>query len=364
MRYALMSALLFSLAQLAPAQTTDYLGARLRSSQDSLLQEVLRQPLQYQLQLICTRIEPGAKPSEPRASRHQFGLDTKLYFYPAEAVALPAALLALEYLQRLSVAGLDRHSPLYASGERPWRNPSLPVAPTIAATIEGALQQQPESYNRLFNFLGAPFFNEQMQRKGYRNTRFLHWLGKAKGQRYTPPVSLYQNDSLLYFRGRTKRRFSSELKLKEQVRGVARINKGGDREAAPFDFRRHNFLGLPELHRMMQALFFPATVPSHARFALKEEDRQFLQDQLRRPGYRPSFSTPLSSAPLLYRLRGTGLGFLTESILVQMPDTGEALLLTLSLQVNRNQVFGDGRYEYDAVGDAVVVEVLRLLLGN
>ena len=64
---------------------------------ESKFSDVVRNPKKHKLQILYTQIDrEGA--NEPIFKTYSFGLDTNDYFYPASAIKLPIAVLALSLI--------------------------------------------------------------------------------------------------------------------------------------------------------------------------------------------------------------------------------------------------------------------------
>ncbi|MCB0292839.1 MAG: hypothetical protein KDH97_21470, partial [Calditrichaeota bacterium] len=72
---------------------------------------VLQDPAKYRLQILYTQIDRDAQ-NRPQFRSYRYRVNTNDYFYPASTVKFPAALLALEKLNRLNIPGLDMNTPL------------------------------------------------------------------------------------------------------------------------------------------------------------------------------------------------------------------------------------------------------------
>ncbi|NBC05730.1 MAG: hypothetical protein GVY26_00875 [Bacteroidetes bacterium] len=355
-RIALVICLFWVAAGLS-AQPAEKLEELLRRSGDSLLLDVMRQPLQYQLQLIYSPVERDAA-GKPSVTSYTYGLDTVLYWYPAQTVHLPLVALSLEKLNGLRIVGLDKYSPL-SVGE-PGQRVQSPGS--VAQCIQELLSSGTESaYDPLYAFLGQGAVQQRLQELGYEDIRIGHRVrGAQPGM--TQPVSFRSGDSLLYYQGRMYDSLQYRLPLKEQLRGVAYIDERGQRQPRPFDFRYEHFIGLPQLHDMLRAIFLTSGVPASRRFRLSPADHRFLRGQL--ANGLPSKHRVLPGPARRYGISGRGYGFLTEVAYVLDPDSGVEFLMAVSLQLNRNQVYGDGIYEYESIGRPVLATLYRLLYAH
>ena len=114
---------------------------------DSLLRSnpvcarVLADVERHELQILYTQIDRDAD-NQPRFTRHEYRVDPAAYFYPASAIKLAGALLALEKLHQF---GLSRDEAVRIdsaySGQTPVREDS--TAPGGRPTIDHYIRKQP-----------------------------------------------------------------------------------------------------------------------------------------------------------------------------------------------------------------------------
>ncbi|HMQ50208.1 MAG TPA: serine hydrolase [Saprospiraceae bacterium] len=361
-------------------------------SSDSLLQAVIAQPETYQLQVIYTQIDRDEN-QVPAFRSFYLGVDSNLYFYPASTVKFPAAVLALEKLNELSIIGLDKSTPM-RTGQ--GRSPQTSVSKDSSAanglpSIEHYIKKiflvsDNDAFNRLYEFLGQAWLNRRLYEKGYQQSRIIHRLSVSgfdlEGNRYTNPVGFYTEDSLLYHQAQAYSAYYPDLNLKKEVRGKGYINSEDQLVQAPFDFRHKNFVSLQDLHDMLRAVMFPESIPSEARFRLRESDYQFLwkyMSMLPRESDYPAypeladwdsyvkfflFGDSKNAMPehiRIFNKVGDAYGFLTDVAYVVDFENGVEFLLAANIHVNADGVFNDNQYEYDTIGFPVLARIGRLM---
>lgn len=390
MKYRLLI-LALAVASLATAQD-NVLQALLDNSTDSLLQEVLRRPEQFQLQAIYTQVNRDAE-NQPHFTSFRYNADSNLYFYPASTVKLPAALLALEKLNELNILGLDKYSNMQTEAARPPQTAvtqdtsSQDGLPSVAHYIKKIfLVSDNDAYNRLYEFLGQEYFNRKLREKGFSRLRIIHRLSVSgydvEGNRYTNPVSFYDGDSLLYHQGEVYSAFYPRLELREQVRGVAFMDEEGEIVPEPFDFRYKNFVSLQDLHDILKAVMFPEALPAEKRFNLTEEDYRFLwkyMSMLPRESDFPAYpeykewdsfvkfflfgdsKAPIPGHIRIFNKVGDAYGFLTDVAYVVDFKNKVEFLLGANIHVNKNQTYNDGLYEYDEIGLPVLARLGQMV---
>ena len=106
-------------------------------------QSVLSNP-DNKVQIIYTQIDRGNN-GNPKFTDHYFNINDSSYFYPASTVKLPIAILALQKLNELKIAGLDKNTTMiseagYSGQTEVYNDPSTPDGrPTIEHYIKKIL---------------------------------------------------------------------------------------------------------------------------------------------------------------------------------------------------------------------------------
>lgn len=380
------------LANAQPLNDTTWLRQFLLERGDSLLQAVIQQPDRYQLQVIYTQINEHAS-GPPQLHTYTFGLDTNLYFYPASTVKMPVAFLALEKLNRLRIEGLDKDTPMFTGRAHPLQTAvredtsAEQGVPSVGHYIRKIfLVSDNDAYNRLYEWLGQGYINEQLHAKGYRSSRIIHRLSAPEhtpeSNRYTNPVSFTQANELLYHQGQAYSHYEGELRLRGQVRGKGYTGPDGQLIPAPFDFRQKNYLSLSDLHRMLQAVILPDAVPPQQRFHLKPADYAFLKKymaMLPRESKYPAYpdladwdnyvkfiwhgdrKTPVPPHVKILNKVGDAYGFLTDVAYFRDEQQGTSFFLSVTIHTNDNGIYNDGVYEYNTAGLPVIAQIGQLL---
>ncbi|UYZ63427.1 class A beta-lactamase-related serine hydrolase [Hymenobacter weizhouensis] len=354
--------------------------------QDSVLGPVLRQPAQHRVQILYTRIRRDAQ-GRPHFRSFRYRVRPREYFYPASAIKLPAAVVALEKLRGLSqqVPGLTPESPLRIDSAA-WGQTRV-VRDTSSATGRASVAQyvrklllvsDNDAYNRLYEFVGPQDLQVSLRRCGLRHTVLRHRLSvgdQDSTARRTNPVAFYADTALtrpLYvqpaatFTGSWPRRRLRGLGIgTAYMKGEQRINE-------PLDFSQKNVTSLPDLQRVLRAVLFPESLPPRRRFQLAPADYTLLRDYLHRlprqsrhPRYSPqefpdnyakfllvgsAQPAPLPAGVRIYNKIGQAYGFLIDNAYVADSARRVEFLLSAVVYVNADGVLNDDQYEYNTVG--------------
>lgn len=371
-------ALLVTSPLVAQPKTDTLLQHILRHSNSKVLKHVLSRPDSFRLQIIYTQINRDEN-NTPSFKNYYYNFNDSLYFNPASTVKLPLALLALEKLNRLGHAGVTRHTAMqfdssYA-GQVPSRYDSTSENnfPSIAHYIRKAfLVSDNDAYNRLYQFVGQESINRWLQEKGYRNTRIIRqFMGFTEEQnRHTNAIRfLDKNGATIYTQPAAYNRdvynYDRIIKI-----GKGHLDAHDSLVREPIDFTKANIIGLEDLQRILRAVLFPESVPTHERFRLSTDDYRFLYRFLSQypsetnyPKYDTSqyydsyvkfyFRNKSHRMPPYVRVFnkvGWAYGFLTDVSYVADFKNNVEFMLAATVYVNSDGILNDNRYEYTDTG--------------
>jgi hypothetical protein len=190
------------------AARTDAFLQNLLSRYPQYFDTLLQQNSRWQVKIIYTQIDRKAN-NRPVFTDHFFSLDPKQYFYPASTVKMPVAFLALQKLNELKLPGLDKNTTMitgaaYSGQTSVFNDPqSEDGRPTIANYIRKIfLVSDNDAFNRLYEFLGQEYINNQLHKMGYDSAQVLHHLNVSLSEdqnRHTNPVEFYDTSSRLIY---------------------------------------------------------------------------------------------------------------------------------------------------------------------
>ncbi|PTX18249.1 beta-lactamase family protein [Pontibacter mucosus] len=359
-------------------KTDKHLREILSSAGNENVNKLLSNPEAYRVQIIYTEINRD-KHNKPSFRNYYFNYDPDLYFNPASTVKMPLAFMALEKLNTLREAGIDKNTPVVFDssfvGQRPLYEDASSESgmPSIAHLIKRALLiSENDPYNRLFQFVGQQEINENLRRKGYKDSRIVRqFMGFTTEQnRHTNPVRFLNPDGTTKYSQPAAYNpnpidFSKEIKL-----GNAHFDSNDSLVNGPFDFTIHNNMPLQDMQQLLQSVMFPASVPKKQRFNLTQDDYSFLYRYLSQypsetpyPKYDTAafydsyvkffFRDSTHRMPEQVRVFnkvGWSYGFMTDVSYVVDFENQVEYMLSATVYVNSDGVINDGKYDYDTLG--------------
>ena len=257
---------------------------------DSLLKQypqyfdtVIRHKAAMNVQVIYTQINRDAN-GLPNFKHHFYNVDPANYFYPASTVKFPIVLLALQKLNGLKGKGIDKNTTMITetafSGQTAVYNDPTVVngKPSIAQYIKKILMvSDNDAYNRLYEFLGQDYINEQLHKKGYEDAQILHrlniFLTEEENRNTNPVTFLDAANNVLYTQ--PAQRNNAKYSVRNDSIGTAFI-KSGQLVNGPMNFSGKNRISLEDLHNILINLVFPTSVSGNQGFNLTESDKDFV----------------------------------------------------------------------------------------
>ena len=331
----------------------------------------------WNVQFIYTRIDRAAN-NKPSFTHYYYNVDPAAYHYPASTVKLPVAILALQKLNELKISGLDKNTTMVTEkegGEQTavYNDPSAPDGrPTIANYIKKIfLVSDNDAFNRLYEFLGQEYINNNLKKMGYDSAQIVHRLQlplSEEQNRTTNPVAFYsQSGRVIYRQPRQKSRLVYD---KRDTKLGAGYVSGDSVIRSPFDFSKKNRLNIIDLHSILTSVMFPREVSEKHRFKLSQEDYKFLWKYMSMkpaesvfPKYDSSYTDAYSKfllfggggrmeqpAVRIFNKEGDAYGFLTDAAYVVDAANGIEFLLTATIYSNSDGIFNDDQYDYEILG--------------
>jgi len=377
-------------AQNAAIKNNANLVEQLLRSRPDLFGEILKNVESYEVQILYTQIDRDQN-NQPSFRSHAYRVNSKEYFYPASTVKFPAAVLALEKLNRLGIQNLNKFTSLRidsaAGGQTSVTHDSSAEnnLPSIAHYVKKIfLVSDNDAYNRLYEFLGQRELNEALWKKGFKDARLIHRLSVARSpeqNRSTNPFTFFENDKIIYQQPPAINPviFPNQLKTTRRGKGFiksdALINE-------PKDFSQNNYFAIATQQRILKAVIFPEAVSGKQRFHLTAEDYRFLHKYMSMlprecayPEYDPEehyesyvkfFMFGDSKQPIPTNIRifnkvGEAYGYLSDNAYIVDFENKIEFLLTAVIYVNEDQIFNDDKYEYDTIGRPFLANLGRVI---
>lgn len=342
-----------------------------------IMDNVLANRNKWNVQIIYSEINRQAN-GNPVLTHHYFNRQNAKYFYPASAVKLPVAMLALEKLNELNVKGLNKYSTMITeagfSGQTAvYNDPNTADGkPSIAQYIKKILLiSDNDSYNRLYEFLGQEHINAAMTKKGYAGTQLLHRLSiflSEEENRRTNPVSFFDSSNQLIVSRPFLYNRQAYTKRNDKI-GKAYYSNG-QLINRPMDFSSKNKIELNTLHQVLLSLVFPETVNPSQRFNITAEDRRFmLQYMSQHPSESvfPYYDSTYYDAYVKFILYGSEKGKAPENIRIfnkvgdaygQLTDVAYVVdfekniefMVSATIYCNQDEILNDDKYDYDSIG--------------
>lgn len=340
----------------------------------------------HAVQIIYTQINRDSK-NIPEFKSFFYQVNKDEYFYPASTVKMPVALLALEKLNELSIDGLDKYTHMitdsaYSGQSSASVDSTSPSnSPSIAHYIKKLfIVSDNDAYNRLYEFLGQEYIHDKLKEKGYQNTQIIHRLSillSTEENRYTNPIRFFKNGSLIYEQPLVKSNL--DLSSNETIhKGVGYINQQDSLVNKSFDFTYKNSFALEDLHKMLQSIIFRDSVSG---FNITEDDYDFVlqyMSQLPKETETPNYAEEnlpdgyckfllysnqkdIPSNIRIFNKIGQAYGYMTDNAYIVDFENNIEFLLSAVISVNENQIYNDGNYEYETIGDTFMQDLGMLV---
>jgi len=341
-------------------------------------------PEKFELQIIYTQIDRDDN-NTPTFSSHHFHVDKNQYFYPASTIKMPTAFLTLEKLNRLNMAGLDKHTDFVVDSVRAPQTKLLGDSTSIDGKATMAhlakkifLVSDNDAHNRMYEFLGQEYLNDELKKKGFKNTKIVHRIGPSgfpfdfEANKITNPFTFIGiiDTTHVYHQPEAYAKNSPELPPIEKLTKGKGYMSDGKLINEPKDFSQKNRFALEDMESILRAVIFPNAIPKDQRFDLTEDDYQFLYKAMsmrpresRFPKYTKDeydsyvkfFIYGDSKKPMPDHIRifnkvGWAYGYLTDVSYIIDLEKNVEFFLSATIHVNENQIFNDDNYEYETIG--------------
>jgi Beta-lactamase enzyme family len=357
---------------------TDTFLAELLKKYPQYFDSILANRKAWNVQIIYTEVNRDAD-NRPHFKDYFFNVDSNQYYYPASTVKLPVVLLALQKLNELSNTGIRRNTTMitesaYSGQEPTYNDPQTPDGrPTIESYIKRILLvSDNDAFNRLYEFLGPSYINDELHKKGYQSAEIIHRLDVSLTEdenRHTNPLKfLDSNDDILYSQ---PMQYNTEpYPVRHDSLGTAYMQDGKITDN-PMNFSKKNRLCLEDLHYILRSAIFPQYVPARQRFNVVDSDYSFIHQYMSEypsesvyPGYDTSeyqdafvkfllYGAQKGSLPKNIRIFnkvGDAYGELIDAAYIVDFDHNIEFFLSAAINCNINNIVNDDNYAYDSIG--------------
>ncbi len=357
---------------------TDMFFTNLFKNNLRLFNTIKAQAKQRNIQIIYTQVDRDIN-NLPRFKDYYFNADPNKYFYPASTVKLPTALLALQKLNELRNTGINMSTAMitgaaYSGQTEVYNDANTPDGkPNIRQYVKRIfLISDNDAYNRLYEFLGQQYINDELHKKGYSSAQILHRLDiflSEDENRHTNPVKFLSGDNNILYQqnlafNQTKYAARNDLLGKAFYKDDSLIN-------APMNFSIKNRITLNDLHSILRSLIFPNSVSAKQRFNLTPDDYKFLYKYMSAyPGESiyPAYDTAtyfdsyvkfllygsqdrnLPKSIRIFNKVGDAYGQLTDVAYVVDLDKKIEFFLSATINCNIDGVVNNDKYDYETAG--------------
>ena len=352
---------------------------------------ILKNRKAWNTQIIYTQINRGAN-GMAALKNFYFNVNPANYFYPASTVKFPVAMLALQRLNELKEKGIDINTTMITEAGNNlqtavYNDPtSVDGRPTIAQYIKKILMvSDNDAFNRLYEFLGSEYINNELQKMGYQDVQILHRLQIAlpeAANRQTNPVKFMDTgNNILYEQPIKTNTTNYEVRNDSLGKG---FYQGGILVNSPMDFSKKNRISLEDLHHILISLVFPNKVYKNQRFNLTEADRNFVlkyMSQLPTESTYPPYAADtanywpayckfllfgsekgnLPSGIRVFNKVGDAYGHLLDVAYIVDYDNGVEFFLSAVIYCNNDGILNDDKYDYNSIGFPFMKNLGQLL---
>ncbi|MFT3702438.1 MAG: serine hydrolase [Agriterribacter sp.] len=357
---------------------TDAYLEKLLQQYPQYFNSILQHKDEYKLQIIYTQIDRDAN-NRPGFKDYYFNVNPAHYFYPASTVKMPTAALALQKLNELHIDGVNEKTTMitesgYSGETSVYNDPTtFDGSPDIEHYIKKIfLTSDNDAFNRLYEFTGQQYINQQLHTKGYKSAEICHRLNIFLSQdqnRHTNPVQFRDTSGNVLYNQPLQ--YNTDVYAKRNDMVGKGYYKGGVLINEPMNFSQKNNIALDDLHNVLRSILFPAAVPEKQRFNLTQEQYQLLwkyMSQLPRETDYPSYDSTYFDAYVKYLLLGgeknaklpdgvrifnkigAAYGFLIDVAYIVDFKNNIEFMLSAVIYCNKDDIINDDTYEYETVG--------------
>ncbi len=362
------------------SQTKEGELSQILNTGSEFFQETLNNP-KHEIQIIYGKIESDT------IIHQTFNVDPNNFFYPASTVKMPVAFAAVQKLEERGFS-IDSKILIDSSEHNPRQltyDSLFNEEPSAGNLINKIFTfSDNQAYNILYGWLGKDYINQLNQDLGLSSSRIIHQLSESafsftqESNRNTFNVTLVDGDTSVNFQS-APTTFVGGVVPNNQLRGVG-YQKEGEIINEPFDFSQKNFISLPDLLGCLERVVKPELFEESQRYSYSQSTYEELEKiMLLRPNDLPSPIDTLQDNYVKFFIYGDqesgaypdhieirnkvgwAYGYLTDVAHIRDTKKNIEFFLAATIHVNENQIYNDGKYEYEEIGVPFLAELGRLI---
>ena len=255
-----------------------------------------------------------------------------------------------------------------------YNDPTTPNgSPSLEQYIKKVfLVSDNNAFNRLYEFLGQRYINDQLHSKGYKEAQINHRLNLTLSDhenRHTNPVQFRDAQGKIIYD--QPMQYNAAPYLQRNDRLGKGYYKNGVLINEPMNFSIKNRISLENLHHIVRSIMFPQSVSPAERFNITPEDYRFIwkyMSQLPRETTYPPYDSSYYDASCKFLLLGAdknsrlpqgvrifnkiggAYGFLTDAAYIVDFENKVEFMLSAVIYCNEDGIINDGIYNYTTVG--------------
>jgi Beta-lactamase enzyme family len=339
------------------------------ASENPKIKNVMSNPEEFELQIIYTEIVRD-KSNQVRFKDFTYRVNANDYYYPASTVKFPIALMALEKLNTMLGTAMTNS---YTIDGNPTNYKFTDEITKVFAVSDN------DASNHLFELIGFDYLNGGMAAKGLSPFRISHRISVPdSGNPLVRKVTITRTDGTQVATDEKLNSVSKPLEMKGVKKGKG-YYKGDQLVNEPFDFSQKNYYPLETLHNTLKRIVFPEAFAVSQRFNLTKEQRDFVLFSMsnlpKNAGYDAKeyydgyckffmFGDTKENIPAnikIYNKVGDAYGTMIDCAYIVDTENKVEFMVSATLLVNKDGVFNDDQYDYDAIGFPFLAELGRQL---
>lgn len=355
------------------------------------IRKVMINKKKHEIQILLSQVKRD-KYGNISFIEDSYQLDENKYFYPASTAKLPIAILVLQKIKFLRDQGItiNADTPFLIKNKKGEiiidKDPTnINGDVTINHLIKKIfLVSDNDAYNYLFDFLGRDYINNELIKRGLKQTQIHHkFLSEADNINNWEYTFIDENRNKIFHKSSiSSKKIMKPHKLEGVLKGRGYISSG-ELINNPMNFGQKNRISMRDLQGILKRIIFPEEFNKEQRFELDDTDYKFLRYWMSRstlesnyPNYKDQEywdsyckffiygdkKGVMTPEIRIFNKVGLAYGTLTDVAYIRDKNTGLEFFLTATVLVNENQIFNDDIYEYEELGIPFLAALGREIL--